>query len=315
MSGLPSTAELLMSIVKAEDLTKNFGHSQAIRGISLDIQEGEIVGLIGPDGAGKTTLLRLLTGLMRPTAGRVWLDDVEVGRNNRRIKASFGYMPQHFSLYGDLSVSQNMKFFSDLYLVPASQYEERKKELIHFSGLAPFQDRLARNLSGGMQKKLALFCNLLHTPKILFLDEPTTGVDPVSRKELWDFLFALNARGVTLVTSTPYMDEAQKCSRVAFIHEGQILAYTSPNDLMAGFTQEVIELVSDEKDARNRLKEMSSLKNIYPYAETLHLTFDGGGNSLKKTESFCRQNGISATRIKTIPPSFEDVFLDLINRQ
>lgn len=315
MSGLLSTAELHMSSVKAENLTKSFDKNPAISGISLEIREGEIVGLIGPDGAGKTTLLRLFVGLMKPNEGRVWIDGVDVGRNNRRIKDSIGYMPQHFSLYGDLSVSQNMKFFSDLYLVPPNQYEERKKELLHFSGLAPFQNRLARNLSGGMQKKLALSCNLLHTPKILFLDEPTTGVDPVSRKELWDFLFDLNRKGVTLIISTPYMDEAQKCFRVAFIYEGRILAFTSPGNLIDGFTQEVIEFVSDQKDARNRLKAMPSLKNIYPYAETLHLTFDGGEKGIQKTESFCRENGISATSIKKISPSFEDVFLDLTSRQ
>jgi ABC-2 type transport system ATP-binding protein len=315
MSGLSSTAELHMSTVKAENLTKNFEKNRAISGISLEIREGEIVGLIGPDGAGKTTLLRLFVGLMRPDEGRVWIDGIDVGRNNRRVKDSISYMPQHFSLYGDLSVSQNMKFFSDLYLVPKNQFEERKKELLHFSGLAPFQNRLAKNLSGGMQKKLALSCNLLHTPKILFLDEPTTGVDPVSRKELWDFLFALNKQGVTLIISTPYMDEAQKCFRVAFIYEGKILAFTKPDDLIEGFSQEVIEFIGDQKDARNRLKVMPSLKNIYPYAETLHMTFDGGENGAQKTESFCRQNGISATSIKKISPSFEDVFLDLISRQ
>jgi ABC-2 type transport system ATP-binding protein len=304
-----------MNAVKAENLTKTFQKNTAVRDIDLAVEEGEIIGLIGPDGAGKTTLLRLLVGLMRPTAGRIWIDGLEIDRNEHRVKEKIGYMPQHFSLYGDLSVSQNMKFFADLYLVPKKQFEERKKELLFFSGLSPFQNRLARNLSGGMQKKLALSCNLFHTPKIIFLDEPTTGVDPISRKELWDFLFSLNGQGVTLVTSTPYMDEAQRCHRVAFIYEGRILALTEPGKLIERFPQEIVELKSDLKDARSRLKKMPSLKNIYPYAETLHMTFEAGQDGVRKTEAFCRENKIPTKSIKTIIPSFEDVFLDLISRQ
>ena len=303
-----------MSIVKTENLTKTFENFSAIDSLTLDINKGEIVGLIGPDGAGKTTLLRLLVGLMQPSSGSVWIDGLNVFKNNRRVKNFIGYMPQHFSLYGDLSVIENMKFFADLYLVPQKQYKERKEELLSFSGLAPFQKRLARNLSGGMQKKLALSCNLFHTPKILFLDEPTTGVDPVSRKELWDFLFALNHQSVTLVICTPYMDEAQRCHRVALIHEGSILAFTRPADLIEQFTQDVIEIVSDLHETRNQLKTMPALKNIYPYAETLHLTFDAGENWVQRTSDFCRENNIAVQNIKKINPSFEDVFLDLISQ-
>lgn len=304
-----------MNVVKAEHLSKNFADHPAICGISMEIKEGEIVGLIGPDGAGKTTLLRLFVGLLSPSGGRIWINGTEASGSNRRVKGVIGYMPQHFSLYGDLNVSQNMKFFSDLYKVPKSLYEERKNELLHISGLTPFEKRLARNLSGGMQKKLALSCNLLHTPKILFLDEPTTGVDPVSRNELWDFLFSLNRGGVTLIISTPYMDEAQKCDRVAFIYEGRILAFAPPGELIGGFQKEVFEFAYDRNDVRNRLKEMPSLKNIYPYAETLHLIFEKGEDGFRKTESFCRENGICVIGIKKMPPSFEDVFFDLINRQ
>ncbi|MGD2295215.1 MAG: ABC transporter ATP-binding protein [Candidatus Aminicenantes bacterium] len=304
-----------MSTVKTKDLTKAFDQITAIDGISLEIEKGEIIGLIGPDGAGKTTLIRLLLGLLEPSAGRVWIDGLDIAQNKRQVKHFIGYMPQHFSLYGDLSVSQNMKFFADLYTVPQRQYEERKKDLLRFSGLLPFQHRLARNLSGGMQKKLALSCNLFHTPKILFLDEPTTGVDPVSRKELWDFLFALNGQGVTLFVSTPYMDEAQKCHRVALIFEGHILAFTHPEDLIKGFTGEVIEFVSDSKDARNQLKTMPSLRNIYPYAETLHLTFDASADGAEITEAFCLKKNIKARSIKKIPPSLEDAFLELIRQQ
>ncbi len=304
-----------MSAVKTEDLFKTFDQTQAIQEINLTVERGELIGLIGPDGAGKTTLLRLLVGLLKPTSGKVWIEDVDMSKNQRKIKDIIGYMPQHFSLYGDLTVSENMKFFSDLYKVPRDQYEERKKELLHFSALSSFQNRLARNLSGGMQKKLALSCNLFHTPKILFLDEPTTGVDPVSRRELWDFLFALKNQGKTLIVSTPYMDEAQKCHRVALIYNGQILALDKPDDLIRNFTNTVIEFTSDQKNARFVLKTMPSLQDIYPYAGALHLTFNPGVDGVEITKDFCQAQDIRAKSIKKIDPSFEDTFLDLINKQ
>jgi len=304
-----------MSAVKTEDLFKTFDQIQAIQKINLDIRRGELIGLIGPDGAGKTTLLRLLVGLLKPTSGRVWIKDIDMSQNQRKIKDIIGYMPQHFSLYGDLSVSENMKFFADLYKVPRDRYEERKKELLHFSALSPFQDRLARNLSGGMQKKLALSCNLFHTPEILFLDEPTTGVDPVSRKELWDFLFALKNQGKTLVVCTPYMDEAQKCHRVALLYNGQILALAKPDDLIKNFTNTVIEFTSDLKNARTVLKTMPSLQNIYPYAGALHLTFHHGTDGVGITRAFCQTRNIGVKSIKRIDPSFEDTFLDFISKQ
>lgn len=304
-----------MSAVKTEDLTKTFDQLQAIQKINLDISKGELIGLIGPDGAGKTTLLRLLVGLLKPTSGRVWIEGIDMSQNQQKIKNIIGYMPQHFSLYGDLTVSENMKFFSDLYKVPRDRYEKRKKELLHFSALAPFQKRLARNLSGGMQKKLALSCNLFHTPEILFLDEPTTGVDPVSRKELWDYLFTLKNQGKTLIVSTPYMDEAQKCQRVALIYNGYILALAKPDDLINNFAKTIIEFTSDQKNARTILKTMPSLQNIYPYAGALHLTFNQGEDGVEITKAFCRAQNIKVKSIKRIDPSFEDTFLDLINKQ
>ncbi len=195
-----------MTAVKIKSLTKKFNQLAAIDNISLEIDKGEIIGLIGPDGAGKTTFLRLLAGLLKPSSGSINLEGIDVAKNPQKIKEWIGYMPQHFSLYGDLNVSENLKFFADLYGVPSDKFKERKKELLRFSGLSPFEDRLARNLSGGMQKKLVLACNLFHTPEILLLDEPTTGVDPISRKELWDILFQLNNQGTTLLITTPYMD-------------------------------------------------------------------------------------------------------------
>jgi len=224
-------------------------------------------------------------------------------------------MPQHFSLYGDLNVSENLKFFADLYGVPSKKFLERKKELLHFSDLSPFEDRLARNLSGGMQKKLVLACNLFHTPEILLLDEPTTGVDPVSRKELWDLLFQLNGQGTTLLITTPYMDEAQRCHKVGFMYEGRMLSYQSPQSLLEERKEETIELIVEHKHARKLLEKLPDLKSIYPFGETLHLIFESGKGGEKITKEFLEEQGIQIRSLKRITPSFEDAFLALIEEQ
>jgi ABC-2 type transport system ATP-binding protein len=304
-----------MNSVEIKNLTKRFGPVAAIDGIDLDVKKGDIVGLIGPDGAGKTTLLRLLMGLLKPASGIVKIEGFDSVKDPHEVKKRAGYMPQHFSLYGDLRVSENMKFYADLYGVPHKEFVERKKELLQFSGLAPFEKRLARNLSGGMQKKLALSCNLFHTPEILFLDEPTTGVDPVSRSELWDLLFQLNKIGVTLIVTTPYMDEASMCHRIGFIFEGKVLTYLSPKELIAGMEEDIIEVASSRPEARKRLKDLPDLLNIYPYGGTFHLTFKAGKGNKGVIRDFLEEKKISVESIKKIPASFEDVFLALINKQ
>ncbi|TET25851.1 MAG: ABC transporter ATP-binding protein [Candidatus Aminicenantes bacterium] len=303
-----------MISVKIENITKKFDQITAIHNLSLNIDKGEIIGLIGPDGAGKTTLLRLMIGLLKPNSGSIQIEEVDSVKNPQLVKDKIGYMPQHFSLYGDLSVSENMKFFADIYGVPKKIFNKRKKELLEFSGLVPFEDRLARNLSGGMQKKLALACNLFHTPEILLLDEPTTGVDPVSRRELWNLLFQLNKQEVTLIITTPYMDEAQRCHRVGLMYEGKILSFQSPQSLIQGMKDEIIELVTDDKQTKKLLGNLPDLKAVYPYGGALHLTFEQGKGGEEKTKEFLEKHSLSARSIKIIPPSFEDVFLNLINK-
>jgi len=303
-----------MISVKIENITKKFDQITAIHGLSLNIDKGEIIGLIGPDGAGKTTLLRLMIGLLKPNSGSIHIEGVDSVKNPQHVKDKIGYMPQHFSLYGDLSVSENMKFFADIYGVPKKIFDKRKKELLEFSGLVPFEGRLARNLSGGMQKKLALACNLFHTPEILLLDEPTTGVDPVSRRELWNLLFQLNKQEVTLIITTPYMDEAQRCHRVGLMYEGKILSFQSPQSLIQGMKDEIIELVTDDKQIKKLLGNLPDLKTVYPYGGALHLTFEQGKGGEEKTKEFLEKHSLSARSIKIIPPSFEDVFLNLINK-
>ena len=303
-----------MISVKIENITKKFDQITAIHNLSLNIDKGEIIGLIGPDGAGKTTLLRLMIGLLKPNSGSIQIEGVDSVKNPQLVKDKIGYMPQHFSLYGDLSVSENMKFFADIYGVPKKIFNKRKKELLEFSGLVPFEDRLARNLSGGMQKKLALACNLFHTPEILLLDEPTTGLDPVSRRELWNLLFQLNKQEVTLIITTPYMDEAQRCHRVGLMYEGKILSFQSPQSLIQGMKDEIIELVTDDKQTKKLLGNLPDLKAVYPYGGALHLTFEQGKGGEEKTKEFLEKHSLSARSIKIIPPSFEDVFLNLINK-
>jgi ABC-2 type transport system ATP-binding protein len=304
-----------MIAVQTHNLTKTFGPVTAVDDIHLEIQQGSVVGVIGPDGAGKTTLLRLLTGLLKSTSGSISVVGTDVVKNPQELKKDIGYMPQHFSLYGDLTVTENLKFFADMYSVSRDVFDQRKKELLAFSGLTLFQNRLARNLSGGMQKKLALASNLLHTPKILFLDEPTTGVDPVSRQELWDILFQLNKQGVTLILTTPYMDEAQRCQRVGFMYDGRILSFRSPQDLIREMKEEVVELVTPEKRAKKILMSLPSLINMYPFGRTLHLTFGAGELGTEKTRALLEKHGIETSSIKKITPSFEDVFLNLILKQ
>ncbi len=215
--------------IEANDLTKKFKELTAVSQLNLKVPPGEIFGLVGPDGAGKTTTLRMLSTAMEQSAGEIKVLGLHNLNEEEKIRDRIGYMPQRFSLYGDLSVEENLDFFADLYQVPAAARAKRKTELLGFTNLAPFVKRRGAQLSGGMQKKLALACNLIHTPEVLFLDEPTTGVDPISRREFWRILYGL--AGVTIMVTTPYMDEAERCHRVGLIREGQLLVCDTPAEI------------------------------------------------------------------------------------
>ncbi|MCP2519072.1 ABC transporter ATP-binding protein [Candidatus Aminicenantes bacterium AC-708-M15] len=303
-----------MIILKTVNLFKRFNQIIAINNINLEIEKGKIIGIIGPDGAGKSTLLRLLAGLLKPTSGSVIFKEIEIAKFPSKIKEKIGYMPQHFSLYGDLTVFENLKFFADLYQISREKFKKKVEELLNFSRLKAFKNTLARNLSGGMQKKLALACSLFHTPEILLLDEPTTGVDPISRKELWQLLYQLNNQGVTILFTTPYMDEAQKCQKVGLIHEGQLLAYENPEKLIKEMKEEIIELITEEKEIRTKLKNWPELKNIYPYGDTLHLVFKAGKVKIEEIKNRLENQKIAIKSIRKITPSFEDVFFSLIQK-
>lgn len=225
--------------VEARGLTKKFKTLEAVSGLDLAVIPGEIFGLVGPDGAGKTTTLRLLSTAMEQTSGEAKILGFDIRRDEEKIRDRIGYMPERFSLYGDLTVDENMDFFADIYGVAPEPRKKRKKELLEFTNLGPFTDRRGINLSGGMQKKLALACNLIHTPEVLFLDEPTTGVDPISRREFWRMLYGLT--GVTIIVSTPYMDEAERCHRVGLIREAKLLICDTPAGIKKKTGAETLE--------------------------------------------------------------------------
>ncbi len=220
-----------MIAIKAVDLTKKFNGVTAVENLNLQVEQGEIFGLVGPDGAGKTTTMRLLTGILEPTGGQAWVWDKHIVRESEDLKENISYVSQRFGLYEDLTVIENIFFYADVYCVPAGQRDAKLERLLSFSGLGPFKDRLAGQLSGGMKQKLGLACALIHTPKVLFLDEPTNGVDPVSRRDFWSILYQLLKEKVTIFFSTAYLDEAERCTRVGFIHKGKLLKCDFPGEI------------------------------------------------------------------------------------
>ncbi len=231
-----------MDAVRTESLTKTFGGLSAVDRLTLRVGAGEIFGLVGPDGAGKTTTIRLLTAILEPTAGEAWVAGYSIAHDPERIKEQIGYMSQRFGLYPDLTVMENLDFYADIYEVPRKGRSERTERLLAFSNLTPFKRRLAGNLSGGMKQKLGLACALIHTPRVLFLDEPTNGVDPVSRRDFWRILYQLLREKVTIFVSTAYLDEAERCSRLALVHEGKLLTCGTPEEVKRLMRGEILEI-------------------------------------------------------------------------
>ncbi|HEX7182921.1 MAG TPA: ABC transporter ATP-binding protein, partial [Thermoanaerobaculia bacterium] len=241
-------------MIRAEGLTRRFGDLTAVDRLSFEVRRGELFGLVGPDGAGKTTTLRMLAGVLRPTAGDAVLDGVSVTGDPERVKHGLAYMSQRFGLYADLTVLENLELYADLYRVPKRERPARLERLFQFSNLGPFRDRLAGKLSGGMKQKLGLSCALIHQPTILLLDEPTFGVDPVSRRDLWLIVHDMVAEGVTAVVSTAYMDEAERFDRLALLHKGRVLAVDTPAALQREMAGQVLEVRVDRpREARERL--------------------------------------------------------------
>ncbi|MGB9858327.1 MAG: ATP-binding cassette domain-containing protein [Moorellaceae bacterium] len=307
-----------MPTIQAQRLEKRFGHVRAVDGLSLEVNRGEIFGLVGPDGAGKTTTIRLLTGIFLPDEGRISVLGREIPREVELIRAQIGYMPQRFSLYGDLTVEENLDFYAEVHEVPVPLRRERKKRLLAWAGLEEHGSKMADQLSGGMKQKLALACNLIHEPAILFLDEPSTGVDPVARRDFWHMLFRLREQGSTILVSTPYMDEAERCDRIAFMYEGRILACAAPQSTKRLFRGHLFFLRTETLDmlhaAKDRLKEEPWLEEVLIHGNSLHFTAQDVERATRVVREMLEKEGVRVVELKPVPPSLEDTFAFLVKR-
>ncbi len=302
-------------LLQLDSFSKSYGAVRAVRGVTFSVDPGELYGLIGPDGAGKTTTMRCIVTLLRPGAGVIRVRGMDSVREIARVRRIVGYMPQRFSLYPDLSIDQNLNFFAELHGVEEKEIGKRKERLYRFSRLEPFKERLAGKLSGGMKQKLALSCTLIHNPALLVLDEPTTGVDPVSRAEFWDILSELRAEGVTILVSTPYMDEALRCDRVAIMHEGDLLLEGDPRKLGARFTARLFRLrLAEPHRAVPLLAGAPGVLSVQAFGDSLHITAEKGRAAGDLERAIAERLGAQAP-LAPIEPSLEDIFIRLIEEQ
>jgi drug efflux transport system ATP-binding protein len=298
--------------IRTSNLTKSFGDAPAVDNLSLEIAKGELFGLVGPDGAGKTTIMRLLTAIMLPTSGEAWVAGHSILKEGERIKEKIGYMSQRFGLYEDLKVIENIRFYADLYEVPKKERPQRIERLLGFSNLTPFRERLAGKLSGGMKQKLGLACALIHTPEVLFLDEPTNGVDPVSRRDFWKILYDLLREGITILVSTAYLDEAERCTRIGLIHKGRILMVDEPVRVRNSLGVPMIEIwVDSVRLAGEVMRHVKGIVRATTYGDRIHIALE--------TEALAdivvrelRSQGVEVKGQRSILPSLEDIFLSKV---
>jgi ABC-2 type transport system ATP-binding protein len=294
------------------DLSRRFGEVEAVRGLSFEVKRGELFGIVGPDGAGKTTTLRMLAGVLPPTTGDAEVLGISVARDPERVKPHIAYMSQRFGLYTDLTVRENIEFYADLYRVPKAERPDRIARLYRFSNLGEFEHRLAGKLSGGMKQKLGLCCSLVHHPDVLLLDEPTFGVDPISRRDLWLILHQMIAEGMTIVISTSYLDEAERCDRIALLHEGVILALATPATLQQGLSGIMVSLhASDARKARDTLRQVAGVKRATLFGNAVHVLVIDDGAEARAIEAV-RASGNHVLDTERVEASLEDVFIELV---
>ena len=302
-----------MPALRTQGLRRTFGELVAVAGLDLEVQAGEIFGLVGPDGAGKTTTMRMLTGILPPTAGTASVAGCDVVRDAARLKDHIGYMSQRFGLYPDLSVAENISFYADIYGVPRRELAGRTERLLGFSNLTPFKHRLAGNLSGGMKQKLGLACALIHTPRVLFLDEPTNGVDPVSRRDFWRILYQLVRDGVTLFVSTAYLDEAERCNRLALLHEGRLLGLGTPDEVKRLMPGALLEIrTSAPRRTATLLRQHLHGATVGLFGDRVHVATREPAAVESDTRRLVADAGFELLSIKPIEPSLEDVFISVI---
>jgi ABC-2 type transport system ATP-binding protein len=299
------------AVVETYALAKRFADLTAVEDVSLQVGEGEMFGLVGPDGAGKTTVIRMLCGILAPSSGTATVLGADVVKEPDRVKKEIGYLSQRFSLYGDLTIDENIEFFAEINRV--HEYRQRREELLEFTRLTPFRDRLADKLSGGMRQKLALACTLIHTPKIIFLDEPTTGVDPVSRRDFWKILQRLLGDGITIIMSTPYLDEAERCSHVALMNKGRVMTSDTPPSIKKLMTGDILEIVCDRvREASALLKSHPAVTDVQTFGDRLHILVRDLARDRTALASTLASAGITIAQIRSVSPSLENAFIHLL---
>ncbi len=302
--------------ISAEHLVRKFGQFTAVDDVSFQVRKGEIFGFLGPNGSGKTTVIKMLTGLLPLTAGNARVEGLDVRTEAEAVRQNFGYMSQRFSLYDDLTVTENLQFYGRIYSLPPDRLKQRMKEIVELNSLGPYLDRLAAQLSGGWKQRLALGCAMLHEPKLLFLDEPTAGIDPVARRQLWDLLFELSGHGITFFVTTHYMDEAERCSHVAYIYYGKLIADGTPSslrelpDVQPQGTKRV-EITTPEVTRALRLaRQIPGIRSATIFGQSIHALVEDHFDLNDLREQLLK-NGISVSEIRPLAPSLEDVFVEL----
>lgn len=298
----------MTSAIDIQGLTRRFDTITAVDQMHLTVRPGEMFGLVGPDGAGKTTLFRMLTGILRPSEGTATILGRDLIRSTDEIKKDIGYLSQRFTLYGDLTVDENIEFFAEINDI--HDFHDRREELLTFTRLTPFRSRLAEQLSGGMKQKLALACTLIHRPRIIFLDEPTTGVDPVSRRDFWKILSSLLHEDITIVMSTPYLDEAERCGRVALIDQGKVMVVDTPARLKEAMPGEVVEIISDQvRRAAGVLRGIPGLQDVQAFGDRLNIVVTDSTRQMPSIQAALDAAEIRVTEWRRVPASLENIFI------
>jgi len=301
------------AIIETHDLTRRFDALTAVDHLNLSVNEGEIFGLVGPDGAGKTTTLRMLAGVMDADSGAAFIDGVDVIQDPEEVKLHLSYMPQRFGLYEDLTVDENLRFYADIFEITPKLREERAVRLLRASGMEQFRRRLAGQLSGGMKQKLGLCCSLIHTPKVLLLDEPTTGVDPVSRRDFWSILYGLREEGVTILITTAYLDEAERCGRLGLLHAGKLIQCDTPQALKDHMPGTVLAITAaDPRAAREALDGQDGITSLLLVGDGVHAVVDDAARRVPQLQARLKERGLTGIEIHTTSPSIEDLFVALL---